>query len=341
MLDNIRAYAETGVDFISVGALTHSARAADISMTITAEPGQGSPRWAASLRGTGFDFGNELNAQIHAATRVMYDLAALESALADTLFAGKLHFARVTGSTNADAIAAARARSMARRTAPSTSPTSKRPAVAAAITAGISAAGEGLYVSVLLRPQIPAARLPLLPLAAGLAAAPMPFAPSPASLSICAGPTICSSARAKPAAFSSRRRQNPKGCPTQWSLGIGINVHQREFPSDLATPATSLDLEAGRAISRQALLVALLKSLERETLRACRSGGAKDDSRARGACVNLDARPQRRGARPASLHGRHGRPRRTRISARQQPQADWLLCRPAACAKNQLLAASF
>jgi nicotinate-nucleotide pyrophosphorylase (carboxylating) len=38
VLDNIRTYAETGVDFISVGALTHSAKAADISMTIVAEP---------------------------------------------------------------------------------------------------------------------------------------------------------------------------------------------------------------------------------------------------------------------------------------------------------------
>jgi nicotinate-nucleotide pyrophosphorylase (carboxylating) len=38
VLENIRAYAETGVDFISVGALTHSARAADISMRIVAEP---------------------------------------------------------------------------------------------------------------------------------------------------------------------------------------------------------------------------------------------------------------------------------------------------------------
>jgi len=37
VLDNIRQFAETGVDFISVGALTHSAKAADISMTITAE----------------------------------------------------------------------------------------------------------------------------------------------------------------------------------------------------------------------------------------------------------------------------------------------------------------
>ena len=36
-LENIRQYAETGVDFISVGALTHSAKAADISMSITAE----------------------------------------------------------------------------------------------------------------------------------------------------------------------------------------------------------------------------------------------------------------------------------------------------------------
>jgi nicotinate-nucleotide pyrophosphorylase (carboxylating) len=38
VLENIRAYAETGVDFISVGALTHSAKAADISMSITAVP---------------------------------------------------------------------------------------------------------------------------------------------------------------------------------------------------------------------------------------------------------------------------------------------------------------
>jgi nicotinate-nucleotide pyrophosphorylase (carboxylating) len=38
VLENIRAYAETGVDFISVGALTHSAKAADISMSILAEP---------------------------------------------------------------------------------------------------------------------------------------------------------------------------------------------------------------------------------------------------------------------------------------------------------------
>ena len=37
VLENVRAYAEAGPDFISVGALTHSAKAADISMSIVAE----------------------------------------------------------------------------------------------------------------------------------------------------------------------------------------------------------------------------------------------------------------------------------------------------------------
>jgi nicotinate-nucleotide pyrophosphorylase (carboxylating) len=34
-LENVRAYAETGVDFISVGLVTHSPQAADMSMRVT------------------------------------------------------------------------------------------------------------------------------------------------------------------------------------------------------------------------------------------------------------------------------------------------------------------
>jgi nicotinate-nucleotide pyrophosphorylase (carboxylating) len=37
VLENIRKYALAGVDYISVGALTHSAPAVDLSMRITAE----------------------------------------------------------------------------------------------------------------------------------------------------------------------------------------------------------------------------------------------------------------------------------------------------------------
>jgi nicotinate-nucleotide pyrophosphorylase (carboxylating) len=33
-LGTVRAYAETGVDFVSVGALTHSARSLDVSLEV-------------------------------------------------------------------------------------------------------------------------------------------------------------------------------------------------------------------------------------------------------------------------------------------------------------------
>jgi nicotinate-nucleotide pyrophosphorylase (carboxylating) len=36
-LDNVRAVAETGVDFISIGALTHSVNALDISLELEAQ----------------------------------------------------------------------------------------------------------------------------------------------------------------------------------------------------------------------------------------------------------------------------------------------------------------
>ena len=189
----------------------------------------------------------------------MFDFAALESELAGTPFAGKLHFARVTGSTNADAIAAAR------DGAPHGSVF-----FADEQTAGrgrgdhgwISVAGEGLYVSVLLRPQIAAARLPLLPLAAGLAAAESIRAVSGLSVDL-RWPNDLLIGPRKAGGILVEANLESKSLPHA-VVGIGINVHQRVFPSGLATPATSLDLEAGKIISRQTLLVALLKSLERE-----------------------------------------------------------------------------
>lgn len=47
-------------------------------------------------------------------------------------------------------------------------------------------------------------------------------------------------------------------------VGIGINVNQTEFSSELASEATSLRLATGRLWSRVELAVALLKSLDRE-----------------------------------------------------------------------------
>jgi BirA family transcriptional regulator, biotin operon repressor / biotin---[acetyl-CoA-carboxylase] ligase len=191
----------------------------------------------------------------------VYDLAALEAALSGTSFAGNLHFSPVTGSTNTDAMGAARAG------APHGSVYFANEQLAGRGRGDHrwqSAAGEGLYVSVLLRHALPAARLALLPLAAGLAAAEAIRAASglaadlrwPNDLLIgdrkTGGILVESKTEGSALAFA--------------VIGIGINVHQRGFDPGLATPATSLDLAAGHRVSRQQLLISLLKSLEHEAL---------------------------------------------------------------------------
>ena len=222
----------------------------------------------------------------------MYDLAALEAALAGSSFAGRLHFSPVTGSTNTDAVQAARAG------APHGSvyfAEEQQAGRGRGDHGWHSAAGEGLYVSVLLRPALAAARLPLLPLAAGLAAAKAIHEASGLTADLrwpndlllgerkCGGILVESKIAGGAADFA--------------VVGIGINVHQRGFDAGLATPATSLDLEAGRRVSRQMLLVALLKSLERETF------GLQEEAAGKAIAARLeDASTWLRG-RQVAVHG--------------------------------------
>lgn len=196
----------------------------------------------------------------------MYDLTALAAALAETVFAGNLHFLPVTDSTNSDAMAAARSAAPHGSVYFADQQTAGR---GRGNNSWLSAAGEGLYVSVLLRPRLPVARLPLLPLAAGLAAAEAIRAVSGLNADLRWPNDLLVNSR-----VSGPRKtggilveaHTDAASVAYAVVGIGINVHQRAFPPDLATPATSLDLEAGRKISRQPLLIALLKSLEHETL---------------------------------------------------------------------------
>jgi len=191
----------------------------------------------------------------------MYDLAALESALSEMIFAGKLHFLPLTGSTNTDAMDAARGG------APHGSVYFADEQLAGrgrGDHAWHSAAGEGLYVSVLLRPRIPTARLPLLPLIAGLAAAEAIRAVSGLTVDLRWPNDLLLGKRKAGGILVEAHREGDQGGFAV--VGIGINVHQRGFAAGLSTAATSLDLEAGRRILRGRLLVCLLKSLERETL---------------------------------------------------------------------------
>jgi BirA family transcriptional regulator, biotin operon repressor / biotin---[acetyl-CoA-carboxylase] ligase len=201
----------------------------------------------------------------------MFDLAALDAELAGTLFAGKMHFSRVTGSTNSDAAAAAR------QGAPHGSVYLSDEQLAGRGRGDhgwISAAGEGLYVSVLLRPQIPTKRLAFLPLAAGLATADAIHTVSGLAVDL-RWPNDLLVGPRKTGGILVEAGTNSEGL-LHAVLGFGINVHQRTFPSDLLTPATSLDLETNRHIARQALLVALLKSLQQEALALAVPNATKD-----------------------------------------------------------------
>jgi BirA family biotin operon repressor/biotin-[acetyl-CoA-carboxylase] ligase len=193
----------------------------------------------------------------------MFDLAALEAELAGTVYAGKLHFAPVTGSTNTDAMAAARSG------APHGSvflADEQRAGRGRGDHTWESAAGEGLYVSVLLRPGLSPAYLPLAPLAAGLAATDAIRMATGLDIDL-RWPNDLLIGPRKTGGILVEAQSESNGVAFV-VVGIGINVHQRSFDPGLATPGTSLDIESGHVfgqrINRQALLVGLLKSLERE-----------------------------------------------------------------------------
>jgi BirA family biotin operon repressor/biotin-[acetyl-CoA-carboxylase] ligase len=198
---------------------------------------------------------------VRGASLDVYDLAGLEASLVGTVFAGKLHFSPVTDSTNRDALAAARS------AAPHGSvyfADEQRAGRGRGDHAWDSAAGEGLYVSVLLRTPIPAVRLPLLPLAAGLAAAEAIRAVAGLAVDLRWPNDLLIGPRKAGGILVESKISG--GSADFVVVGIGINVHQRNFDSDLSTSATSLDLETEHSVSRQGLLLSLLKSLESETL---------------------------------------------------------------------------
>jgi BirA family biotin operon repressor/biotin-[acetyl-CoA-carboxylase] ligase len=189
----------------------------------------------------------------------MFDLAEIEAKLAGTIYAGNLHFSPVTGSTNTDAMNAARAGAPHGSVYFVDEQTAGR---GRGDHQWHSAAGQGLYVSVLLRPHLPTASLPLLPLAAGLAAADAIREASGLTVDL-RWPNDLLIGERKTGGILAEAQSEANSIAFA-VVGIGINVHQTKFDPKLATPATSLDLESGRVIDRLLLLVALLESLERE-----------------------------------------------------------------------------
>jgi BirA family transcriptional regulator, biotin operon repressor / biotin---[acetyl-CoA-carboxylase] ligase len=190
-----------------------------------------------------------------------FDLAAIDVALAATPFVGKLHHFPSIGSTNTYAMQQAQEGAEAGSVYFADEQTAGR---GRGGHSWHSAAGSGLYVSVLLRPQIALADVLWLSLAAGLAVhrAVKETTTLEADLRwpndlLLGGRKFCGILTESQAEATRVRHA---------VVGIGINMHQGRFPDELKSLATSLRIESGKEWSRQELLIALLQSLHREIL---------------------------------------------------------------------------
>ena len=189
----------------------------------------------------------------------MYEIGAMEAELAGTIFTGKLRFSPITGSTNTDALAAARNGAAHGSVFFADEQTAGR---GRGDHKWQSKAGEGLYVSAVLRANVSTTQIPLIALAAGLAAGEAVRTVARVAIDL-RWPNDLLIGPRKVGGILVESKIERAGLAFA-VIGIGINVHQRDFDPAHTTPATSLDLAVGRHVSRQALLVALLKSLERE-----------------------------------------------------------------------------
>jgi len=120
---------------------------------------------------------------------------------------------------------------------------------------------SGIYVSVVLRPDLSPAAAPALTLMAGVAthralsgATGLPVDIRWPNDLLVNGKKVCGILTEMSAEL---------GRLHYVVLGIGINVNHRAMPAEIESVATSLRMEGGRVYSRQQILVALFKELEK------------------------------------------------------------------------------
>ncbi len=193
-----------------------------------------------------------------------FDLKAVEAAIAGTEFAGLVaHFPSV-GSTNVLALEAAQAGARGGVW------------VADEQTAGRgrgghgwhSVAGDGLYVSALVTPPLAMTTALWLALATGLASKAAIAEVTGLDCDIrwpndlilngrkCGGILVETAVAAAESDAAAMLRYAV--------IGVGINLNHVEFSPELEAVATSLRMELGERVSREALLAALLRALDEE-----------------------------------------------------------------------------
>ena len=244
-LSNVRAYAEAGADFVSAGAITHSARAMDISFRLELDEDSIQPHTdldAVSVVGQVSNLRRVCNPPSEARPLPPSPVGPLDLDQLRAEFPGRtiVHYPKLDSTMRAAAGLEPGAIVLADEQ-----------------TAGQgrhgrlwhSEAGAGIYCSAVLKPA------PVLTLALGLAAAEA-IAQSCGVPCDLRWPNDVMAGGKKVAGILV---QLVDGAAI---AGIGINVNQTAFPAELAEEATSLRLAAGREISPTRLLIALLHAVD-------------------------------------------------------------------------------
>ena len=125
--------------------------------------------------------------------------------------------------------------------------------------AWFSPPGDNLYLSCVLRPELPAARIPPVTLAAGVA-----VAEAVASLGVqprLKWPNdVLASGKKLAGVLTEMTTQGDR--VEHVVLGVGVNVATRKFPEELDGVATSVALEVGREVAVDEVLAVLLERLD-------------------------------------------------------------------------------
>ena len=138
-----------------------------------------------------------------------------------------------------------------------------------------SVAGDGLYVSVMVAPALPITTALWISLATGLAAQAAIAESTGLAVDIrWPNDLILNGRKCGGILVETAVGPAEEGKPAMLRyavIGVGINLNHAEFPDGLKNLATSLRIERGEAVSREAVLSALLRSLDQQLRALTRS----------------------------------------------------------------------
>ena len=193
-----------------------------------------------------------------------FDVSAVDEALRSTLFHGKVqHFTTIT-STNTRALADAQAGAA-----------SGQVYIADEQTQGRGRGGHtwhsepdrGLYLTMLVRPELHSAAVLKLSFRTALAAAEAVTHIAGKRMLDLRWPNdlvIGQQPARKVGGILTEAALSPSGQLRHAAIGVGMNLNQVEFPTELAGAATSLRHELGTVVNREELAIMFLRAMDAE-----------------------------------------------------------------------------